>query len=356
MQNIVKYVNSALIHYSTNSCDIQYLQGWLSKEMKANDWFLFVLENGKYLAIKFNNGVFVNEGYVMNHEKVLKVLGNAGIDDAFYGEDSIKEGISDLDHGTRFEGLVSIESGIPFGFGTMYDDDGLLVYKGIMINWKRFGYGVSYHSNGSVEYEGFWCDDKRCGRGKLYNRRGNVVKEGEWCNGMECDTDYIGNGSLPIDIRIKHLSLNERCLICDWDARWLYNLESIDIGNNCLTLVKTFKIDGLSQLKRLKIGKYSFTQIKESNWHWKSVNNLSKSFHILNCESLKSIEIGEFSFYSFAGPFELKNLRSLQFIKIGEVGQESYNFYFSSFVIRGIWFNIERLRARSAKLAISYTR
>ena len=35
----------------------------------------------------------------------------------------------------------------------MYDDDdGILVYKGIMINWKRFGYGTSYHNNGLIEY------------------------------------------------------------------------------------------------------------------------------------------------------------------------------------------------------------
>ena len=57
----------------------------------------------------------------------------------------------------------------------------------------------------------------------------------------------------------------------------------------------------------------------------------SKSFHILNCESLESIQIGEYSFSDYAGEFELKNLPQLQSIQC-----DSYNFCYSSFVIRGI--------------------
>ena len=97
---------------------------------------------------------------MLNDEKVLKVLGNAKIGDISYNEESIiEEGIVDLDSGSRFEGRLLIEGkmGIPFGFGKMDDDDddGKLMYKGIMINWKRFGYGVSYHDNGEKEYEGY---------------------------------------------------------------------------------------------------------------------------------------------------------------------------------------------------------
>ena len=42
-----------------------------------------------------------------------------------------------------------------------------------------------------------------------------------------------------------------------------------------------------------------------------------KIFHILNCESLESIDIGEYSFSDFGGDFELKNLPQLQSIQIG---------------------------------------
>ena len=108
------------------------------------------------------------------------------------------------------------------------------------------------------------------------------------------------------------------------------NVESIEIGNDCFGSVQTFQIDGLNRLKTIKIGINSFTQHK-SSW----VNDESKSFHIVNCESLKSIQIGEYSFSDFAGEFELKNLPQLQSIQIGTIGSNSYNFCKSSFVIRG---------------------
>ena len=114
----------------------------------------------------------------------------------------------------------------------------------------------------------------------------------------------------------------------------LYNLNSFDIieiGNDCFGSVQTFKIDGLNRLKTIKIGRNSFTQKKNSYG-----NEKSKSFHILNCESLESIEIGEYSFNDFGGEFELKNLPQLQSIQIGTIKSISCNFWCSSFVIRGI--------------------
>ena len=274
----------------------------------------------------------MNEGYVLNDEKVLKVLGNGTVADISCNEESIVEGIVDLDSGTRFEGrlLIKGEMGIPFGFGEMYDDDGKLKYKGIMINWKRFGYGVNYHDNGEIEYEGYWCDNNRCGNGKAYDRQGRLMKECGWYNGNESITDYEGNGSKPINIGIKHLKLSDNCLLKNWDISWLLNLESIEIGDDCFESVQTFKIEGLNQLKSLKIGKNSFTQRKYSFG-----NHISKSFHILKCKLLETIEIGEFSFNDFGGQFELKDLPKLCSIKIGEIGSYSCNFYSSSFVIRG---------------------
>ena len=115
--------------------------------------------------------------------------------------------------------------------------------------------------------------------------------------------------------------------------------------------MKTFKIDGLNRLKSLKIGKNSFTQKKNSYG-----NDQSKSFHILNCESLESIQIGEYSFSDFAGVFELKNLPQLQSIQIGTIGSKSYNFYRSSFMIRGIEMILNIIMNRSSKSTIHYIR
>ena len=124
-------------------------------------------------------------------------------------------------------------------------------------------------------------------------------------------------------------------------------VESIEIGNDCFGSVQTFKIDGLNRLKTIKIGKNSFTQQKNSSYG----NNKSKSFHILNCESLESIQIGQYSFSDFAGEFELKNLPQLQSIHIG-----SCNFYNSSFEIGGIEMILNIVMIRSSKSTIHYIR
>ena len=108
-------------------------------------------------------------------------------------------------------------------------------------------------------------------------------------------------------------------------------VESIEIGNDSFESVQTFRIDGLNRLKTIKIGKNSFTQ-KKNGWR----DDEWKSFHILNCESLESIQIGEYSFSDYGGEFELRNLPQLQSIQIGTIGNDSNNFCHSSFVIRGI--------------------
>ena len=124
-------------------------------------------------------------------------------------------------------------------------------------------------------------------------------------------------------------------------------LEELEIGDECFMYVDTFKIDGLNELKSLEIGSRSFSTIKSAkDWGFDKVkNDCSRSFGILNCVELESIEIGRFSFVAFGDKFELRNLPKLSTIKIGSIQTDtsesndngwSLNFYFSSFEIRGI--------------------
>ena len=108
-------------------------------------------------------------------------------------------------------------------------------------------------------------------------------------------------------------------------------LEELIIGDDCFSNVGTFNIDGLNHLKLVKIGKNSFTKRKNNHGY-----DSSRSFHVLNCIELKSIDIAEFSFSDYAGGFELKNLPKLESIKIGGNRFDSSNFYYSSFKINGI--------------------
>ena len=142
MQNNSDFVNSVIYDYRTESSLIQDVHGRLNEKWKADGWNLLILSNNVCITLRFDNGVFMNEGFVVNDEKVLKVFGNHQIGHISYSEEQfiIVEGIVDLDHGSRFEGLVLTDekegkTGIPFGYGEMYDDDGVLLYKGIVINW-----------------------------------------------------------------------------------------------------------------------------------------------------------------------------------------------------------------------------
>ena len=133
----------------------------------------------------------------------------------------------------------------------------------------------------------------------------------------------------------------------------LISLESINIGQNCFRQVKSFELNGLNKLKSLIIGGNSFTEttIKRNAFN-ETINNVecdeSKSVHILNCESLTSIEIGSSCFSDF-GAFKLEHLNSLRSITIGTeitnrlsiytrllTPDNSYCFCGSSLDIRGI--------------------
>ena len=165
-------------------------------------------------------------------------------------------------------------------------------------------------------------------------------------------TDYMKLSRVSLQVTDLEISYNCCNDLISLDLNKFQCLRSIEIGEKCFETVETFRIDGLHQLRTLKIGMNSFTKAKNSHG-----DDESKSFRILNCELLESIEIDQYCFSDFAGDFELKNLPSLRSISIGKIdkpskdqdGDElqiaiyfafsqswSYNFYSSSFVIRGI--------------------
>ena len=112
-------------------------------------------------------------------------------------------------------------------------------------------------------------------------------------------------------------------------------LETIEIGDDCFENVDIFRIDGLNELKSLEIGGNSFNHMKKDDVDMEELveltNNTSRSFSILNCIELESIEIDKLSFSDYGGGFELVNLPKLSTIKM-----DSLNFMCSSFVIKGI--------------------
>lgn len=325
MDSIIEIINLHAKDYNIGRSDITNVQGMVNIEMKPTSWILLELSNRLCATLRWDHGSYMNEGYLMNDEKILRVFA----DDEINGElEFIEDKIIDAEDGSRYEGKVLRNSDVPFGFGAIYDNEGVLVYKGIVVNGKRTGFGRSFQSNGVTEYEGYWCDDHKLGTGDVYNRRKIKIESGVWCNDQLINEEYEGFGCI-LNVGLKNLKLFNKCVLKDWDVSLFWNLESIEIRDECFSEVRVFRIDGLNRLKKLTIGKNSFSQKTRI-----SEIDETKSFHIVDCKQLESIVISRQSFFDFSGEFELKNLPSLKSLEIGTVGRDSMNFFWSSFVIR----------------------
>ena len=139
--------------------------------------------------------------------------------------------------------------------------------------------------------------------------------------------------ALPDNMTMIHMT-NNACndaSIVEFSTTRFSDLVYLWIGDENFMYVKAFNVQNNSNIQGIHIQRNSFTQRKDSYGY-----ESSKSFHILNCGSLEYIHIDRCSFSDFAGEFEMQNLPQLQSIQIGSIGSYSYNFYRSSFVIRGI--------------------
>ena len=283
------------------------------------------------------------------------------------------------------------------GKGIEYDENGKLKYEGYWNKDELMKIVREFEEDEMIEYED--CDNadilsriplyiggynivdgliKRNGIGYLIDRKNGIaIRESEWLDGEELNgidlfdgwyvngmnesircvlnneqpeemIEDIANGKQinihdaielnDLEQNVTNLMKVSNCCneLTSLDLSKYKQLEVIEIGNDCFENVDTFRIDGLDHLKSLKIRKNSFTHLKSSNnWNDKAGNS-SRSFHLLNCSQLESIQIGSFSFSDYGGGFDLANLPSLYSIKMGELGSDSYNFYFSSFVLKGM--------------------
>ena len=160
--------------------------------------------------------------------------------------------------GDRWEG-DSLE-GIPFGYGCEYDSENQLIYKGFGFEGMKVCYGIVFYGDiGIVEYEGEFYKGNRYGNGKLYDKKNVLIYEGEWANNNPLEL-Y----SLRIENELKEEDIH-------------YDLEELEIGENCCNELKCFKLIGFDHLKKLI-------------FHKNSLKNLDSPV-ISNNNELKTIEI-----------------------------------------------------------------
>ena len=75
------FVNSVRSIHHFGSSSTPKVQGLMTNKLNPNGWVSLILSNRECMSIRFSDGAFMNEGFVVNDEKVLKVYGNHHIGD-----------------------------------------------------------------------------------------------------------------------------------------------------------------------------------------------------------------------------------------------------------------------------------
>ena len=324
------------------------------KENEDNDGVIYrggfdeeMNRDGYGIEYDIENGKEKIEGY-WSKDKLIRMIREFDADNnqmIEYAEndDSDESNVELLNRIPIYIGGYSIENGkyVRNGVGYLIDEkSGTANRESEWANGKEKNSGIDL-------YEGWYVKGMNESiRSVLMNEKPSEMKTKPFVNVPAKRINIQKSSELnAMDLKVTELvifsnSCNELNALNLNQFKWL---ESIEIGDNCFKSVQTFKINGLNRLKIIKIGINSFHKQERtflstghSEEEWQKGSDLSKSFHILNCESLKSIQIGEFSFGDFGGEFELKNLPQLQSLQIGRIERHSTNFYWSSCVIKGI--------------------
>ena len=179
------------------------------------------------------------------------------------------------------------------GEGKEYGIDGKsALYVGGWKNGKREGYGSEFKDCFPV-YIGEWKNGLRDGDGKELNENEEVIRSGRWNKGT---------------YGVEQFEDGYRNDLSVFDVDCLKGIERVEIGNDCFEKVNRFVIDGLNELKSMKIGKNSFNFYD---------TRCGSNCVIMNCDQLSEIHIGFQSFYWYES-FELKNLPSLISIQLDD--------------------------------------
>ena len=94
------------------------------------------------------------------------------------------------------------------------------------------------------------------------------------------------------------------------------SIKEIEIGSHSFQYVTGVDIVGLSQLERVVIGKYCFSQRSHT-----FTDRYNPRFAVKDCERLKELRIGRKSF-CYYGVCDIDNNASLGVIEMGKMGED----------------------------------
>ena len=106
------------------------------------------------------------------------------------------------------------------------------------------------------------------------------------------------------------------------------NLKVLEVGDYSFSFVEEVKLIGLNALESVVIGMNSFT--KNKYWYGSDPN---RHFYLKNCERLRELKMGPHSFSDYS-VCEIENVPSLEVIEMGELNEDSGNFFHASLELK----------------------
>ena len=132
---------------------------------------------------------------------------------------------------------------------------------------------------------------------------------------------YVKNCESLRELKIGNHSFEEYS-VCEIES--VVSLELIEVGNECLKNVSELKLIGMKGLERVLIGKNGFTKCKNGYG-----GDIKRHFCLKDCERVRELKIGRYSFSDYS-VCAIENVPSLEVIEMGELNEESNNFYYAS--------------------------
>ena len=155
--------------------------------LEKQGYSLFELSDTVICQAFYVDGVLDGELYVADIDSCTLLAGyvvSKGIVQSRINLDLVDDVIDLSDHGSRWEGEVCRDTREICGWGSAYNDEGLLKYVGFCIHGVYSLFGSIYSEDNSVpEYVGMVMNGVPFGRGRKMDRSSDVI----------CDTVFINN-------------------------------------------------------------------------------------------------------------------------------------------------------------------
>ena len=116
------------------------------------------------------------------------------------------------------------------------------------------------------------------------------------------------------------------------DLGFMSHLRLLEVGDECFEYVDEVKLIGLNHLERVETGKHCFRKNPKKNQN--------RHFYLKNCERVRELKMGCYSFSDYS-VCEIENVPSLEVIEMGELNEESCNFFYASLKLKS---GSERMR------------